>query len=104
MLYKINRNLDIKTAKIIIILYSSHPPPPPPTSTPTPTHTHTQVHRRNVAGPGGGKGGGGGEGKRHNLKSLVVVLFVEVIDVGSNVLGCRADMLGTNCNFVEVSF
>jgi len=49
-------------------------------------------------------GGRGGEGKRHNLKSLLVVLFVEVIDVVSNVLGCRADILGTNCNFVEVSF
>ena len=50
-LYKINKNVQIKT---LITFLPSHPPPPPPY-----THTYARVTRSEEGAPG--RGGGGGD-------------------------------------------
>ena len=71
-LYKIHKHVCIKSQKeYVIVLYFSHT---------THTHTHTRsckfVHRRNVTGRDGGERRQRKE--ETELKSFVVVLFVEV--------------------------
>ena len=75
ILYKINKNVLVKTSNRInnhIVLLIHNTPPH------THTHTHTRVHRRNVTGRDVCVCvGGGNKERRQDLKSHVVVSFVE---------------------------